>query len=110
VCSECWDYQEACYGLPDSEEELERWQAEGTPPEDDPINQPEDFKNLRPSEQHALLDWIEDNLAPGKKASESSYSLKHYFERATGIYITNGQFKGAMQMAGYEPLDRDALN
>jgi hypothetical protein len=42
---------------------------------------------------------------PGSMLSASSYALKHYFEVADdGFYITNGQFKGAMLEAGFEPL------
>ncbi len=46
-----------------------------------------------------------DNVGPG-----SSYGMKHDFERATGIYVNNDVFKGAMLAAGYEPVNRDDLN
>jgi hypothetical protein len=68
-------------------------------------NDPADFEALNSVERRVLLDWIEKTFMPGSIRSASSYALKHYFEAADdGFYITNGQFKGAMLEAGFEPL------
>jgi len=74
-------------------------------------NDPLDFLRLPEEEQQALLDWIDctfgldDAVYPG-----SSYGLKHWFEREIGIYVTNGQFKGAMIQFGYDPVDPRYIN
>ena len=36
----------------------------------------------------------------------SSYGLKAYFEKLTGDYISNDDFKEAMIMAGFKPCKR----
>ena len=60
----------------------------------------------------AVQQWIKLTIQPAKRVYDkrNSYGLKHDFERsAPGIscaYMTNGQFKGAMLAAGYEPVDR----
>ncbi len=75
---------------------------------DDPL----DFLRLSEEEQKTITDWIdhvfdpdEDNICP-----ESSYSLKHIYERDTEKYLTNGQFKGAMVQYGFDPVDPRELN
>lgn len=57
--------------------------------------------------------WIEWCITPTKTVNKrtSSYALKHCFERMTGIYLTNNQFKQAMAMCGYLPhCDCSELN
>ncbi len=57
-------------------------------------------------------DWIRRNI----RASESvllgrtSYGLKHILERDTDIYLTNNEFKDAMLLAGYRPVNARELN
>ena len=49
-------------------------------------------------------------MCSGKKYStRTSYGIKHDFERE-GFYLTNGQFKGAMLAAGYDPEKANELN
>ena len=36
--------------------------------------------------------------------------MKHLLERDTKIYMTNNQFKDAMLLCGYEPVDERLLN
>ncbi|XYH94860.1 YozE family protein [Sorangium sp. So ce1128] len=80
---------------------------------------PDTFRNgkgayaLTESEQETLLSWIRDNFVPAKSVlRQSSYTLKHSFESASGpqvgFYITNGHFKGAMLAAGFESIDPKA--
>ena len=88
-------------------EEYEKW-----------VNDPATFGELSESEQQELLGWIAATIRPIHRRSPiaycpSSYYLKHEFERsARGFYITNGQFKGAMQEAGIEGEDAvgDGIN
>lgn len=56
--------------------------------------------------------WINDDLIPRKTPNDSitSYGLKHILERDTKIYLTNNEFKDAMLMCGYEPVDPQELN
>ena len=75
-------------------------------------NAPADLDRLSRPAQVALGLWIKLSLAPlrAPKWLPESYGLKHVFERDTGVYVTNGRFKGAMLLAGFEPLDSAALN
>lgn len=60
-----------------------------------------------------VFEWIDMNIAPAKRASrDTSYSLKHKVENCTtgGLYITNNQFKDAMMIKGYTPIDENELN
>ena len=58
--------------------------------------------------------WIDMYITPAKRTNnkESSYSLKHKVENwATGgLYITNNQFKDAMMIKGYMPVDENEIN
>ena len=68
--------------------------------------------NLSEDDQKIALDWIRKNIHPRKTplASPTSYGLKHYLERDTKLYLTNNQFKDAMLMCGFFPVDEHALN
>jgi hypothetical protein len=59
-----------------------------------------------------VMDWIRENILPRKSPLQerTSYGIKHILERDTGLYLTNNEFKDAMMMAGYMPIDPDALN
>jgi len=78
----------------------------------DEANQPSSYEQLTDEEKAALHEWIERELAPSNEVGpHASYSLKHILQRLSGgFYVTNGQFKGGMLVAGYEPLDRCELN
>lgn len=74
-------------------------------------DEPEEFYRLSLIEQGRLLDWIKSNIRKSKSAySGSSYGLKHIFKSESGLYVTNGAFKGAMQHAGFRPLNRNSQN
>lgn len=77
-------------------------------------NQPARFtEQLTVAEQRALLDWIHANVTGWRRGSRrylNSYFLKHVAENALGFYVTNGALKGAMDIAGWEPVDREAVN
>lgn len=57
-------------------------------------------------------EWIRKNIRPQKEVNtnHTSYGLKHKLENDTGLYITNNEFKNAMLLAGYEPVDETELN
>lgn len=63
-------------------------------------------------EQEKIMAWIHENILPRGTPllSRSSYGIKHLLERDTGIYMTNNQFKDAMLLCGYEPVDERLLN
>ena len=65
-----------------------------------------------PEIQHAVLDWIKENLYPRKTPlmSPSSYGLKHILQSETDIYLTNNAFKDAMLQCGFEPHDWDEVH
>jgi hypothetical protein len=67
------------------------------------FNAPEHYAELTAAQQMELQQWIARTFTPTSRAnSRTSYGLKHDFE-AVGFYVTNGQFKGAMLAAGYQP-------
>jgi len=75
-------------------------------------NQPSSYEWLSDEEKVALQEWIGRELFPSDEAGPyHSYGLKYIFERLRGgFYVTNGQLKGAMLAAGFEPVDRTELD
>lgn len=57
-------------------------------------------------------EWIRNNIRPAKAilAGRTSYGLKHVLHSDTGLYLTNNQFKDAMLLAGYKPVNPNELN
>ena len=45
--------------------------------------------------------WLRENITPIKTPGVNSYGMKHVMERATGRYVTNGEFIAAALIAGY---------
>lgn len=68
--------------------------------------------DMTEEEQEKIMAWIHENILPRKTPllTRSSYGIKHLLERDTGIYMTNNQFKDAMLLCGYEPVDERLLN
>ena len=56
--------------------------------------------------------WIRENLRKSDEVNESytSYGLKHELEYDENLYLTNNEFKDAMLLAGFEPVDPNELN
>jgi hypothetical protein len=78
-------------------------------------NEPEDYLTLTEEEKAIVSMWICDRIEPEMKKLKpeqrrNSYGLKHRLERETGLYVTNGQFKGGMKEAGYKAFDVDWIN
>ena len=65
-----------------------------------------------PEEMEEVFKWIHEKLIPRKThlTGRSSYGIKHILERDTGIYLTNNEFKDAMLLCGYSPVDPNELN
>lgn len=61
--------------------------------------------------QEQVMTWIRENIIPRKAVNHghSSYGMKHILQKATGIYLTNNEFKDAMLLCGYEPVNPDEL-
>lgn len=68
--------------------------------------------DISKDEQDIVLGWIKENIYPRKTPlyGYTSYGLKHDLERDTKIYLTNNQFKDAMMMAGFKPVNQNELN
>ena len=69
--------------------------------------------SAHPQEEIDLVcDWITDNILPRKTPlyDHTSYGLKHILQSDTGLYLTNNEFKDAMLMCGYEPVNPNELN
>lgn len=62
--------------------------------------------------KNAVDEWIRQNVrAAGIVLSgRTSYGMKHLLEHDTGIYLTNNEFKDAMMLAGYSPVNPRELN
>ena len=76
----------------------------------DDVNQPSSYDKLPDSEKADLQVFILGSLIPADGTGRfGSYSLKHIYQRLEGRYVTNGEFKGAMLAAGFEPIDRCEL-
>ncbi len=76
-------------------------------PEDDPRG----YEGLTEAEKEVLRAWIAVAMKPaGRVGPSTSYVMKHDFETAGGSYVTNGQMKGAMLAAGYQPVKRAEQN
>jgi hypothetical protein len=75
-------------------------------------NYPGEYDTLSQEEKEALQYWISRAIQPAPKADEhnSSYGLKHDYERETNVYVSNAQFKGAMLVAGYLPTEKNEQN
>jgi hypothetical protein len=69
------------------------------------VNPPTEYEQLASAKKELLAHWIRKAMKPSSKYDEqhSSYGIKHHFEQETGIYVSNGEFKGAMLIAGYLP-------
>ncbi len=79
------------------------------------VSTPQDdnhFPALTKEDQRAILQWIQSRLYPRKTPNNwhTSYGLKHLLERDTKIYLTNNQFKEAMLMCGFTPVNPRELN
>lgn len=59
-----------------------------------------------------VCDWINSNIIPRKTPNydKTSYGLKHKLHDDIGIYLTNNEFKDAMLMCGYKPVNPNELN
>lgn len=59
-----------------------------------------------------VSDWIKDNIERADTVNDkhTSYSLKHRLQADTGVYLTNNEFKDAMLLAGYVPVNENELN
>ena len=73
---------------------------------------PQAYDALSQEERAALQYWIEHAIQPAHKADkrQSSYGLKHEYERETKLYVSHAQFKGAMLVAGYLPAEKGEQN
>lgn len=62
--------------------------------------------------QDIVTDWIAQNILPRKSPllDSSSYGMKHILQEDTGVYLTNNQFKHAMLLCGYSPVNEHELN
>lgn len=63
-------------------------------------------------EMDLVRNWIDVNIYPRKTRlpEHTSYGIKHILESDTGLYLTNNEFKDAMLLCGYTPVNPDELN
>lgn len=70
------------------------------------------FSDLAKEDQTIALAWIKANFLPRKTPlnRHTSYGLKHKIQKYAGIYMTNNQFKHAMLLAGFNPVNESEKN
>ena len=74
------------------------------------------FTDADKNVQDAVMAWIGLHIEPAKRKKHNSYALKHRIasdirnEQHIEIYLTNNQFKHAMLLAGFMPVDKTKLN
>lgn len=63
----------------------------------------QDYLRSREDEIRQTMIWLIQNVSRIKTINtrDDSYSLKHVMERATEVYVTNGEFIAAALMAEY---------
>lgn len=73
---------------------------------------PQAFLSLTEEQQKRLVAWCcRWEKIKSTNHNNTSYGLKHAFGSSQGgFYVTNGQFKGAMLIAGFTPSDPNKLN
>lgn len=82
------------------------------------IDSPSEFMKLSEKDKSLALEWIKNMYEPSDKIfSSSSYGIKHVLQGFKGdggkyynLYLTNGEFKGAMLAAGFEPVEHNVIN
>ncbi len=59
-----------------------------------------------------VFKWIKENILPRKTPLKtcSSYGLKEYLKDDTGINLSNNEFKDAMLLSGFSPIDPNEIN
>lgn len=64
------------------------------------------------TEQIAQIgEWIRKNIRPSDQVYyRNSYGLNHSLEEDTGIHMGHNEFKDAMVLAGYYPINPEAVN
>lgn len=74
------------------------------------LDSPEAFYRLSLNKQNELIEWCKKlNKIKSYNKHHSSYGLKHMFEH-NHFYVYNGQFKGAMLLAGFNVKNIRDLN
>ena len=68
---------------------------------------PNHFRDLPEDIQEKSLIWLKANVLPRKTPllQHGSYGLKHLLHAGTDIYMTNNQFKEAMLLCGFKPVN-----
>jgi predicted HTH transcriptional regulator len=76
------------------------------------INRPADFMNLDDETKQRVITWCKKYfiISEAFNKDRDSYGLKHVLEEDTGIYLTNGQFKGVMLISGFRHENNEDLN
>lgn len=76
------------------------------------LDRPAYFNEIDPDEKNAAINWCKKNFisTKGFDTSSDSYGLKHILQGDTKLYLTNGQFKAAMLLAGFRCKDTAELN
>lgn len=77
------------------------------------LNKPTEYDIPAESKHNAeIVKWIKDNLIEIQRLrnGHTSYGLKHYAEEDLGIYIKNGEFKYAMEEAGFHAYRTEHKN
>lgn len=75
-------------------------------------DRPASFVDLDPDEKNLATLWCSKHFEQSNEFNQqqSSNILKSLIEENTSLYLSNGQFKGAMLLAGFKVEDIESLN
>lgn len=75
-------------------------------------DRPAEFDKLETDIKSKVVTWCKRNFTATStfNKKDTSYELKHIFQRQDGTYLTNGQFKAAMILAGFLCENTNELN
>lgn len=76
------------------------------------LDRPADIQSLSKDDILKAVNWCRENFkqTKGFDNDHTSYGLKHILEDKLHLYMTNGQFKAAMLLAGFEEENKEDLN
>lgn len=75
-------------------------------------DRPADIQSLGKDDILIAVNWCRDNFDQAKSFdnAHTSYGLKHVLESQLHLYLSNGQFKAAMLLAGFKEKSKEDLN
>ena len=76
------------------------------------MDRPAEYASLSKEELLKAVNWCKNNFISGANQLKdyTSYGLKHVLEEDINLYLSNGQFKAVMLLAGFKTTNVENLN